>query len=179
MSFHDNLKKRRLDAKLKQAEMAERLGITSQAYGRYENGASKPNTDMLISICDALGVSSNELLGMPTSLVINDQADILKTLLSLVEIGASIAPLELRFNTQKGPKPEDAILLVLDGTLINNAVGDLIEARKLIGSEPEASAMYQAYVKSITDELKGKGLFNATDPNIAERIAEKISEAVF
>ncbi|HLL53271.1 MAG TPA: helix-turn-helix transcriptional regulator [Myxococcaceae bacterium] len=54
----------RMAAGLTQAEVAERLGIATEVYGRLERGAMLPSVETLMRICTSLGVSPNELLGL-------------------------------------------------------------------------------------------------------------------
>ncbi len=48
---------------LKQSDLAEILGITPQAYQRYEYGTSEPNMDGLAALADFYGVTTDYLLG--------------------------------------------------------------------------------------------------------------------
>jgi transcriptional regulator with XRE-family HTH domain len=61
-------------AELTQEDVAERLGIASEVYGRMERGIVMPSVPTLRKICRTLGVSASELLGLevaelPVSLV--------------------------------------------------------------------------------------------------------------
>ena len=47
---------------LTQAQLAETLGVTDRAVSKWENGKSLPDYSVLPSLCDALGISVNELL---------------------------------------------------------------------------------------------------------------------
>lgn len=48
---------------LKQSEIADILGMTQQAYQRYEYGTSEPNADGFLFIADFYGVTTDYLLG--------------------------------------------------------------------------------------------------------------------
>ena len=48
---------------LKRAEVAERMGSTGPAYGRYERGERVPSVETAKQIADALGVSLDYLVG--------------------------------------------------------------------------------------------------------------------
>lgn len=54
-----------------QAELAEKLGVTSQAVSKWETGAALPDIDLLLELSHLYGVSINELL---------EDRDIIKTL---------------------------------------------------------------------------------------------------
>ena len=47
---------------LTQDQMAERLGVTAQAVSKWENDLSCPDISLLPALCQALGVTSDELL---------------------------------------------------------------------------------------------------------------------
>jgi len=50
--------------KMSQKEFAKRLKITEATLSRYINGTRLPKADMIIDICNELGVSADWLLGM-------------------------------------------------------------------------------------------------------------------
>ena len=47
---------------ISQLQLAERLGITDKAISKWERGISKPNTSIMLELCEILGISVNELL---------------------------------------------------------------------------------------------------------------------
>lgn len=47
---------------LNQLEVAERIGISSEAYGRLERGLMAPRFATFLRLCDVLGVAPNDLL---------------------------------------------------------------------------------------------------------------------
>lgn len=57
------LKELRVNKGLKQTDIAEMLGITPQAYQRYEYGTSEPNADGFSALAEIYGVSTDYLLG--------------------------------------------------------------------------------------------------------------------
>lgn len=57
------LKELRVKKGLKQSELANILGITQQAYQRYEYGTSEPNADGFAFLADFYGVTTDYLLG--------------------------------------------------------------------------------------------------------------------
>lgn len=48
-----------------EGEMAKKLFISSQGYGKYERGESEPNLVMLKKICIVLDISADWLLEIP------------------------------------------------------------------------------------------------------------------
>ena len=63
MTVAESLKRFRSDFKLKQKDVAERLGVSPQVYYRYENGKSIPSVDLIMGIADIFGVTTDYLLG--------------------------------------------------------------------------------------------------------------------
>lgn len=51
----------RKEKNLTQMQLAELLGITNQAVSKWENGRGMPDVSLLQPLCDALGISLNEL----------------------------------------------------------------------------------------------------------------------
>lgn len=47
---------------LNQSEVAERIGISNEVYGRLERGVTMPRVTTLLRLCGALGVQPNDLL---------------------------------------------------------------------------------------------------------------------
>ncbi|MGG3879613.1 helix-turn-helix domain-containing protein [Bacillus smithii] len=60
--FPQRLKSLRLSKKLSQQDMANLLGITRQAYGRYESGLSEPDIENLRKLANFFDVSIDYLL---------------------------------------------------------------------------------------------------------------------
>ncbi|SDX46077.1 DNA-binding transcriptional regulator, XRE-family HTH domain [Marininema mesophilum] len=60
--FPHKLKSIRKAKKLTQQEVADRLGISRQAYGYYEKGTRQPDIDSLNQIADIFDVSIDDLL---------------------------------------------------------------------------------------------------------------------
>lgn len=62
MSIAENLKKARINAGLSQNQMADLLGVKTRTYGSYERGERDVNTSFLRNFCNALKISSSEIL---------------------------------------------------------------------------------------------------------------------
>jgi len=58
------LRRARIDAGFTQAEIAERVGLATEAYGRIERSAAIPRTDTLMRLALALETSTDRLLGL-------------------------------------------------------------------------------------------------------------------
>jgi len=65
------IKNARKDAKLTQAEVAQRLGITYQAISNYERGVTRIDTDTLLKLCSIYGISINSIVGEGSTMVAN------------------------------------------------------------------------------------------------------------
>ena len=59
----DRIKAYRISIKMTQMDFAARLGITGSSVSAYENGTRLPSYEVLVKIADALGVTTDELLG--------------------------------------------------------------------------------------------------------------------
>lgn len=64
MAFSDSLKKFRKDLKLTQKQVAEAIGIQTNAYQAYEYGKVKPSVDVVEKLAVAFKVSADYLLGL-------------------------------------------------------------------------------------------------------------------
>lgn len=62
--FSERLQEARIDAGLKQSDIAKEIGLTTSAYGYYEQGKREPNLETLMKLCSILNVSSDYLLGI-------------------------------------------------------------------------------------------------------------------
>ena len=63
MEFAERLKTLRKQVKLTQAQIAEKLNISQQAYASWERGVKKPTQDNLVKIAQILNVSVDYLVG--------------------------------------------------------------------------------------------------------------------
>ncbi|MCY1078536.1 helix-turn-helix transcriptional regulator [Archangium lansingense] len=57
-------RKARLQRKLTQADVAERVKLTDEVYGRIERGDMTPSTPTLFKLCTVLGLRADVLLGL-------------------------------------------------------------------------------------------------------------------
>jgi len=61
--FDSNLRAERARRDLTQQELATKAGLSKLSILNYESGRSKPGTKALTSLADALGMTTDELLG--------------------------------------------------------------------------------------------------------------------
>ena len=52
----------RREKNLTQMQLAQKLGITDKAISKWERGVSKPNSSIMLELCEILGISVNQLL---------------------------------------------------------------------------------------------------------------------
>lgn len=64
VDFGNTLKSLRLQHKLTQSQLAQKLGITKSVISAYETGIRMPSYDILIAISHTFKVSTDYLLGM-------------------------------------------------------------------------------------------------------------------
>ncbi len=65
LTIGENIRNFRKKNDLTQDELADRLGVTYQSVSRWENGATYPDLELIPAISELLGVTVDELLGMP------------------------------------------------------------------------------------------------------------------
>ena len=65
MNIGNQIKNLRLEKKVKQEEVAEYLGVSTQAVSKWETGASTPDITLLPNIATYFGVSIDELFALP------------------------------------------------------------------------------------------------------------------
>lgn len=79
----ENIKTRRKSKGLSQEELAIKLNVVRQTISKWEQGLSVPDSDMLISLSEALETSVSTLLG---ETVIEPKADDLKAISEKLEV---------------------------------------------------------------------------------------------
>ena len=73
--FSDKLKVLRNNKGLTQSELAQHLGVTQQAVGRWEKGLTSPDYETLKLLASFFNVSTDYLLGRETTTGTNDDID--------------------------------------------------------------------------------------------------------
>ncbi len=61
--LNDNIKSLRLARGINQVELAKVLGVTKQTISNWENNNIQPSIEMLVSLADYFGTSTDYLLG--------------------------------------------------------------------------------------------------------------------
>ncbi len=62
--FKENLKQLRIEAKIGQVELAQRIGVSKGIISLWENGLREPNMSSLIALANYFGVSIDYLVGL-------------------------------------------------------------------------------------------------------------------
>lgn len=75
MEFAERLKMLRKQVKLTQAQIAEKLNISQQAYASWERGVKKPTQENLVKIAQILNVSIDYLVGNFDEEITNKELD--------------------------------------------------------------------------------------------------------
>ena len=81
--LNENIKTMRKSKGLSQEELAVKLNVVRQTISKWENGLSVPDSDMLISISEALETPVSTLLGES---VLEPEADALKAISEKLEV---------------------------------------------------------------------------------------------
>lgn len=66
LTIGENIRKYRKKNDMTQEALADRLGVTYQSVSRWENSSTYPDLELLPAISEILGISVDELLGMPS-----------------------------------------------------------------------------------------------------------------
>ena len=81
----ENLRIYRSQTGITRKQIADKLGMTPQAYGNYENGEREPKLDILIKLAAALHVSVDDLLGYKVDEYENRAASLMSFGFNLIE----------------------------------------------------------------------------------------------
>ena len=72
--------RKRRELNLTQAQLAERLGISSKSVSKWERGKCMPDYDIVNELCDALGITVSELLDGEENLRMYDNDQMIEML---------------------------------------------------------------------------------------------------
>ena len=119
----ENIKNARKALGLSQEELAIKINVVRQTVSKWEKGLSVPDSDMLITLSEALGVSVNALLG--EGIEENSEEDKIKILAAKLEV------LNEQFARQNEKKRVRSrvmfiILLILVGSLLIIDLGTIL-----------------------------------------------------
>lgn len=80
MKIGEVIRKYRKEKHMTQEEMASRLGVTTPAVNKWENGASVPDVTLLAPIARLLGITVDTLLSFREELTMDESREILNTI---------------------------------------------------------------------------------------------------
>lgn len=105
--FALRLRQLRQERKLRQKDIAQKLGITESAYGYYEQGRREPTYETLQQLADYFEVTTDYLLGRVDhpEKTKNDLEKALATIPDLSQTDPSQVPVELFLEVLKIKKP--------------------------------------------------------------------------
>lgn len=75
MEFAERLKILRKQVKLTQAQIAEKINISQQAYASWERGVKRPTQDNLVKIAQVLNVTVDYLVGNSDEEIMNNKLE--------------------------------------------------------------------------------------------------------
>ena len=131
----NRISKHRKEKGLTQEELAEKLGVSSQAVSKWENDQSCPDISLLPILCSIFGISTDELLTGSNDEVRMLPADQRKSLDELI--------LRVRINSAAGDKvkvnlPMSLVKVCLElGVAERGMIGKLVEVESAQGDTVE------------------------------------------
>ena len=115
--FTERLKEQRQKKGLKQSEVAEKIGVSTQSYSTYENGR-EPNYDILKNIADYFDCSIDYLLGLSETikpLIVEDIKDLGLSAKSIMSIKEGMLDVQPKRPIEQGDKSiKDILNLILE-----------------------------------------------------------------
>ena len=98
MTIGDTIQRLRTKRRLSQEQLAELVGVSRQAVSKWELNAALPDTDKLVPLARALGVSVDELLGNvdAVAVLIDHPQDALELALGDPDLPCDAIPISLQ-----------------------------------------------------------------------------------
>ncbi len=82
------IKALRVSEKMTQGKLAELLGVSPSTVGMYEQGRRRPDSNMLIKLCEVFSVTADSLLGVSESP--RDAVDIIREMSDRIRSDGSV-----------------------------------------------------------------------------------------
>lgn len=186
MSIHQNLRQLRLQCKMTQEQVAQKVGITRQALSGYESGRTRPDIDMLLSLARVYKTDlDNILYGQERHLRAMHRIRIISVILFwiltlLTVLSATFHMIANRFFPLSPGQVAPEMMAVLDAHIrLNNACGFtdslilsvvplgfvlllILRAAEKVTIPAKTKLLYSAVI--FTTLLAIAGLFAAADP---------------
>ena len=119
VTIGNKIKDERKKAKLTQAELANKAGISTMSIRRYESGDRSPSYDTLVKLSDVLGVPISTFL-TDNQLELRKEAHAMRGLQAILESMYDVVNLEYHYSYDSEGEPTDyggyTVTLSKDGT---------------------------------------------------------------
>ncbi len=120
--FGERLKKLRKQAGFSQMTLAEHLGVSQQAVGKWETGRATPNPSTIATIAHLLGVSADAMLGTAAG----HFGEAMVPVVGSVRAGYGALAFEEDFGTEPASvsNPEEYLYLIVKGDSMEPRISD-------------------------------------------------------
>lgn len=157
LSLGENIKRKRIERKLTQEEVATHLGVSFQSVSKWERGEGYPDIELLPSLANYFDVSVDELLGMSNREKAEKYENINNCWAQNNRSGKNDENVNLMREALK-MFPNDALLLVQLSTSLEKLEGTPEEKEKHLR---ESIAVQEQIINYCDDcEVRGATLFN-------------------
>ena len=157
LSLGENIKRKRIERKLTQEEVATHLGVSFQSVSKWERGEGYPDIELLPSLANYFDVSVDELLGMSN----REKAEKYENINNCWEQNNRSGKNDENVNLMREALkmfPNDALLLVQLSTSLEKLEGTPEEKEKHLR---ESIAVQEQIINYCDDcEVRGATLFN-------------------
>lgn len=144
----DTLKALRLENRLTQDELGEKVHVSRQAVSRWENGETMPGIDTLKELSQVFGVTINRLLGEPTRLVCQC-------------CGMELDENSISSDPDGSANPDYCKWCYTDGKFVYKSLPELVEY--LVGHVPLGNFTREQAEEYFTNQLKELSYWKTTE----------------
>ena len=142
---------RKLRGERSQKEIAEGIGITQQTYGRYENGARKPDLEIIEAMARYHQVSADYLLGLNSDPTPDFQ---IQAASALTGLSQTVIEQLIEIRTDESMQDVDVLLDYIVGALTPEFLQGIMDAHNLtMDRYRERSKLLHQYNKEHGTEL--------------------------
>lgn len=129
------IRQARIDRNMTQMNLADAMGVSYQAVSNWERGNSMPDISKLEQLCDLLGITVNELLGIQEPAPTKAEE---MTVAQLAEAAPALPPAELkaRMKSEKKRRKIDLDTIIAMAPFLDEAtLGEIMEGMEV--DDPE------------------------------------------
>ena len=129
------IRQARIDRNMTQMNLADAMGVSYQAVSNWERGNSMPDISKLEQLCDLLGITVNELLGIQEPAPTKAEE---MTVAQLAEVAPALPPAELkaRMKSEKKRRKIDLDTIIAMAPFLDEAtLGEIMEGMEV--DDPE------------------------------------------